>query len=85
MFLFNNQIIFGDYSKTSFLVRSAALFTGIMLRASIRQGLLFRRYRRKLTSNVNAENSLRQGNRINASEGEDHNFFQKVNSNPNPE
>ena len=25
--LFKNQIIFGDYSKTPFLVRSAALFT----------------------------------------------------------
>ena len=39
--LFNNQIIFGDYYKTPFLVRSAALFSEIMPRASIRQGLVF--------------------------------------------
>jgi len=32
--LFKNQIISGDYSKTPFLVRSAALFTEIMPRAS---------------------------------------------------
>ena len=39
--LFKNQIIFGDYSKTPFLVRSAALFTEIMPRASTRQEMLF--------------------------------------------
>ena len=39
--LFKNQNISGDYSKTPFLVRSAALFIEIMPRASIRQGLLF--------------------------------------------
>ena len=39
--LLKNQIISGDYSKTPFLVRSAALFTEIMTRASTRQGLLF--------------------------------------------
>jgi len=42
--LFKNQKISGDYSKTPFLVRSAALFTEIMPRVSTRQGLLFRRY-----------------------------------------
>ena len=35
--LFKNQIISGDYSKTPFLVRSAALFTKIMPRASTRK------------------------------------------------
>jgi len=33
----------------------------------------------------NAENAVRQASRANVSEGEDHNFFQIVNSNPNPE
>ncbi|KAG4091211.1 hypothetical protein H8356DRAFT_1430474 [Neocallimastix lanati (nom. inval.)] len=33
-FLFKNQIISGDYSKTAFLVRSAALFTEIMPRCT---------------------------------------------------
>jgi len=32
--LFKNQIISGDYLKTPFLVRSAALFTEIMPRTS---------------------------------------------------
>ncbi|KAG4106988.1 hypothetical protein H8356DRAFT_1417262 [Neocallimastix lanati (nom. inval.)] len=59
-----------------FLVRSTALFTEIMPRASTRQGLLFRKYKRKLTRSVNAENAVRQASRTNASEGEDHNFFQ---------
>jgi len=31
------------------------------------------------------ENAIRQALRVNASEGEDHNFFQIVNSNPNLE
>ena len=82
--LFKNQIISGDYSKTSFLVQSAALLTEIMPRASARQGLLFRNYKRKLTRSVNAENAVRQASRVNVSEGEDHNFFQIDNSNPNP-
>jgi len=50
--LFKNQIIFGDYSKTPFLVRSAALFTEIMPWASTQQGLLFRKYKRKLTAST---------------------------------
>ena len=41
--LFKNQIISGDYSKTPFLLRSVAIFTEIMPRASTRQGLLFRK------------------------------------------
>jgi len=51
IFLLKNQIISDDYSKTLFLVRSAALFTEIMPRprASNQQGFLFRRYKRKLT------------------------------------
>ena len=57
--LFKNQIIFGDYSKTPFLVRSAALFTEIMPRASTRQRLLFRKYRSKITRSVNVENAVR--------------------------
>jgi len=65
--LFKNQIISGDYSKTPFLVRSAALFTEIMPRASTRQGLLFRKYKRKLTRSVNAENAVRHPSRANAS------------------
>jgi len=52
--------------------------------ASTRQGLLFRKYKSKLTRSVNAENAVRQASRANASEGEDHNFFQIVNLNPNP-
>jgi len=71
--------------KTTFLVQSVALCTEIMPRADIRQGLLFRRYKRKLVRSANAENAVRQTNRVNASKGEDHNFFQIVNSNPNPE
>ncbi|KAG4102570.1 hypothetical protein H8356DRAFT_1324470 [Neocallimastix lanati (nom. inval.)] len=55
--LFKNQIISGDYSKTPFLVRSAALFSEIMPRASTRQGLLFGKYERKLIRRVNAENA----------------------------
>jgi len=82
--LFKNQIISGDYSKTPFLVRCAALFTEITPRASTRQELLFRKYKRKLTRSVNAENAVGQASRANASEGEDHNFFQIDNSNPNP-
>jgi len=35
-------------------------------------------------SNCNTENAVRQANGANASEVEDHNFFQVVNSNPNP-
>jgi len=35
--LFNNQIISGDYSKTSFLARYVALFIEIKPRASTRQ------------------------------------------------
>ena len=81
--LFKNQIISGDYLKMSFLVRSAALFTEIMPLASTRQGLLFRKYKCKLTRSINAENAVRQASRANSSEGEDHNFFQIVNSNPN--
>jgi len=74
--LFRNQIISGDYSKTPFLVRSAALFTEIMPWDSTRQGLLFRKYKRKLTRSANAKNAVRQASRANASEGEVHNFFQ---------
>ena len=59
--LFKNQIISGDYSKTPFLVRSAALFTKIMPQASTRQGLLFRKYKRKLTRSINAENGSKTG------------------------
>jgi len=47
-------------------------------------GLLFRKYMRKLTSSVNAENAVKQASMANASEGEDHNFFQIINSNHNP-
>ena len=83
--MFKNQVISGDYSKTPFLMRFAALVTEIMPQASTRQGLLFRKYKRKLTRSLNAENAVRQANRVNVSEGEDHNFFQIVNSNPNPD
>jgi len=34
-----------------------------MPRASTRQGLLFRKYKRKLTRSVNAENAVRQASR----------------------
>jgi hypothetical protein len=77
--LFKNQIISGDYSKTSFLVRSTVLFTKIMTTASIRQGILFRRYKLKLTRTINAESIVRQVSRARR-----RNFFQIVNSNPNP-
>ena len=73
--LLKYQIISGNYSKTPFLVRSAALLKEIMPRASTRQGLLFRKYKRKLIRRVNAENVVRQDSRAIASEGEDHNFF----------
>jgi len=60
-----------------------ALITEIMPRSSTRQELLFRKYKRKLTRNVNAENTVRQASSAKASKGEDHNFFQIVNPNPN--
>ncbi len=82
--LFNNQIISGNYSKIPFLVRSADLLTEIMPKASTRQGLLFRRYKCKLTRSVNADNTVRQASRATTSEGDDDNFFRTVNSNPNP-
>ena len=82
--LFKSQIIFSDYSKTPFLVRSTSLITEIMLQTSTRQGLLYRKYKSKLTRSINAENAVRQASRANVSEGVDHNFFQIVNSNPNP-
>jgi len=59
-------------------------FLDLKTRASTRQGLLFRKYKRKLTRSVNAENAVRQASRANASEGEEHNFFRIDNSNPNP-
>ena len=59
--LFTNQSISSDNSKTPFLVRSEALFTEIMLRASTRQGLLFRKYKCKLTRSVNTENNRLAG------------------------
>jgi hypothetical protein len=55
-----------------------------MLQTSTRQGLLYRKYKSKLTRSINAENAVRQASRANVSEGVDHNFFQIVNSNPNP-
>jgi len=73
--LFNNQIVFGDYSRTPSLVRSGTILRKIMTRASIRQGLLFQRYKRKLTRSVNAENVVRQASRVNASEGKTIIFF----------
>ena len=81
--MFKNQIISGDYSKTPFLVKSAALFTEIMPRARTRQGLLFRKYKRKLTRSL-TENAVRKASRANASEGEGYNFFQIDTLNPNP-
>ncbi|KAG4107289.1 hypothetical protein H8356DRAFT_1332627 [Neocallimastix lanati (nom. inval.)] len=57
--LFKNQTISGDYSKKVIL--------GIMPRVSIRQGLLLRRYKRKL--------SIRDASKANISEKEDYNFF----------
>ena len=82
--MFKNQIISGDYSKTPFLVRFATLLKEIMPLTSTRQGLLFRKYKRKLTRSVKAENAVRQASRANASEREDHNFFQIIYLNPNP-
>jgi hypothetical protein len=59
----------------------------ILLEASWepRQGLLFRRYKRKPTRSINTENTLRQASSAITSEGENYNFFQIVISNPNPE
>jgi len=73
--LFKNQIISVDCSKKTFLVRSTALFKEIMPRASTQQGLLFLKYKHKLTRSDNTENAVRQACRANASEGEDRNFF----------
>jgi len=52
--------------------------------ASIQQRLLFEKYKLKLIRSVKAENAIRKASRANASKGEDQNFFQIVNSNPNP-
>jgi len=57
----------------------------IIPRVSTRQGLLFQRYKCKLTRSVISENTVRQASRVNASEGENHNFYQIAISNPNPE
>ena len=64
---------------------SAPLFTEITPRARTQQGLLFRKNKSILTRSVNAENAVRQASRANASEVDDHNFFQIVNSNLNQE
>jgi len=85
--LFNNQIIFGDYSKTSFLMWSAtSLLQELCLRLVLNKWLLFWWYRRKLTRSSNGWKCSRTGligsiPRVR----EDHNFFQFINSNPNPE
>jgi len=65
-----------NINNNNFLVRSAALFSEIMPKASTRQGLQFQRYKQKLARSVNDENAVRQAIRANASEGEDYNFFQ---------
>jgi len=58
-----------------------SIFTEIMTRVSTRQGLLLRRYKHKLTRSVNDENTIRLASRaIALLKGEDHNFFQIVNS-----
>jgi len=53
--LFNKQIISWNYSKTLSLVRTTAIFIEIMPRASIRQRLIFRQYKGKLTRSIYAE------------------------------
>jgi len=78
--LLNNQIISGDYSKTPFLVWSSTLFTENMPLASTRHGLCISANR-----SINTDNAVRQVRRAKSSEGNSHNFFQIVNSNPNPE
>jgi len=50
---------------------------------SIRQGLLFQRFKCKLARSVNDKNEVRQTSITNSSEREDHNFFLIVNLNPN--
>jgi len=75
--LFKNQIISSDYSKNAILgtISATLFFTEIMSLTNTRQGLLFRKYKHKLTRSVNAENAVRQASRANASEWENHNFL----------
>jgi len=79
--------------KHYFMVQFTALFTNIIPIVSTLQWLLFRMDKCNQARNVNAENvmrqtikqAIRQASKTNSSEGKDHNFFQIINSNSNPE
>jgi len=86
MFYLRTNSFFGDYSKMSFF--SCNLWFSLKklcLRASTWQRLLFWPYisTNKLTRRVNTENTVKTG--LDASEEENYNFFQIVNSYPNSE
>ncbi|ORX87325.1 hypothetical protein BCR32DRAFT_289439 [Anaeromyces robustus] len=56
----------GTYSKSSFLLRSAALLNDIMPVVCKRQHILFNKFKTNLSRNVNADNTVGQPSRANA-------------------
>ncbi|ORX85348.1 hypothetical protein BCR32DRAFT_276384 [Anaeromyces robustus] len=64
--LFKCQTESGTYSKSPFLLRSAALLNDIMPVVCKRQHILFNKFKTNLSRNVNADNTVGQPSRANA-------------------
>ncbi|ORX87914.1 hypothetical protein BCR32DRAFT_289029 [Anaeromyces robustus] len=64
--LFKCQTESGTYSKSPFLLRSAALLNDIMPVVCKRQYILFNKFKTNLSMNVNADNTVGQPSRTNA-------------------
>ncbi|ORX64763.1 hypothetical protein BCR32DRAFT_286869 [Anaeromyces robustus] len=64
--LFKCQTESGIYSKSPFLLRSAALLNDIMPVVCKRQHILFNKFKTNLSRNVNADNTVGQPSRANA-------------------
>ncbi|ORX82115.1 hypothetical protein BCR32DRAFT_4178 [Anaeromyces robustus] len=64
--LFKCQTESGTYSKSPFLLRSAALLNDIMPVVCKRQHILFNKFKINLSRNVNADNTVGQPSRVNA-------------------
>ncbi|ORX84489.1 hypothetical protein BCR32DRAFT_277093 [Anaeromyces robustus] len=60
------QIESGTYSKSPFLLGSAALLNDIMLVVCKRQHILFNKFKTNISRNVNADNTVGQHSRANA-------------------
>ncbi|ORX41734.1 hypothetical protein BCR32DRAFT_298722 [Anaeromyces robustus] len=63
--LFKCQTESGTYSKSPFLLRSAALLNDIMPVVCKRQHILFNKFKTNLSRNVNADNTVGQPSRAN--------------------